>query len=79
MYADAIFTASAGKTAFTGKYGHGRTSRRTFSSKNVRYDIPGWYDLPYLGIELKVGHWLISFKVLPPFLQALSHRKVPLI
>jgi hypothetical protein len=32
--ADANFTASAGKC------GCGRTSGRTFSSKNVRYDIP---------------------------------------
>jgi hypothetical protein len=33
--ADAVFTASAGKC------GRGRMSGRAFSSKNVRYDIPG--------------------------------------
>jgi hypothetical protein len=32
--ADVVFTASAGKC------GRGRTSRQTFSAKNVRYDIP---------------------------------------
>jgi hypothetical protein len=47
---DAIFTAS------TGKCGRAWTSRRTFSSKNVFYDIPG--ELSSLYLMLKVVKWL---------------------
>jgi hypothetical protein len=41
--ADAVFTASVCKIASAGKRGRPRTSGRTFSSKNVRYDIPALY------------------------------------
>jgi hypothetical protein len=66
---DVILTASAGKC------GRRRTSGRTFSSKNVRYDIPGMFMTPPPPPSIEIDY-NVEYKVEEILDSRFQHRRL---
>jgi hypothetical protein len=72
-------TASVGKIVSARKCGRGRTSGRTFSSKNVCYDIPGWYYELFIKNLLFLEVFIIEkkFSIFRKFFQYIGGQPIP--